>query len=97
MKEILNKIKNSEDSDFVINGFNEIVSVNDFDEEVILFFNAKRAIEDFFEGNKLPVHDPSGDPQLESSIAVSGKEYIESVFDKNYDDALEYIVGIAKN
>lgn len=97
MKEILNKIKNSEDNDFVINGFNEIVSVNDFDEEVILFFNAKRAIEDFFDGTKLPLHDSSGDPRLESNVAVSGKEYIESVFDKNYDDALEHIVWIAKN
>jgi predicted glycosyltransferase len=92
MEELIEKIKEHTDSSIVINGFNEIIAVNDLDEETILHNNATRAIESFFDKLKVHSNHPSGDPQLEAFVTVSGKEYVELMFNKSYDDALEYIV-----
>lgn len=95
MKELIETIQQHPSSEIAINGFNEIIATSELDEETILYFDAKRVLESVFEGMKLPLHDSSGDPQLETSASVSGKRYIEIVFNNNYDEALEYVVGLA--
>jgi hypothetical protein len=90
MKEIL---KDYLHTSIVINAFDEIISTDDYDNETILASNAKRHIEQYFDGRLVHVNSPDGDPQEETMERVSGTEYIEYMFGNDYDVALEEIIN----
>lgn len=95
MKEILTKIKEEGDKKFVINGFNEIISVDEFDNEKIISNDAKYTIDDFYKNLKITIPHPSGNPELEIDEKVESWEYINYEFEGSYDKALEDIVNRA--
>lgn len=76
-----------------LNGFNEIISIDDQENESIIYQNGKREIEIYFDNRLIPVHSSDGDPQKETSERISGIEYIKIIFGGDYDEALEELIN----
>jgi len=51
--------------------------------------DANELIEDYYDGDELPIHHPSGNPELEEVERVTGREYIMGYFDGDYNEAFE--------
>lgn len=51
--------------------------------------DAKELIEDYYDGEELHIHHSSGNPELEESEKVTGREYITGWFDGDYNEAFE--------
>jgi len=95
VKEILNKIRQEGNKGIVINAFNEIISVDEFDTEKIIANDAKYIIDDFYDNAQINIPHPSGNPELETEEKVEGWEYINYEFEGSYDKALEDMVNRA--
>ena len=96
MKEILTKIKEEGNKEIVINAFNEIISVDEFDTEKIIANDAKYVIDDFYNNAQINIPHTSGNPELETEEKVEGWEYINYEFEGSYDKALEDIISRVK-
>lgn len=92
MKDLIEKFEQHKGCEIVINAFNEIIATDEMEVETILYSDAKRVLEGVFDNLKVHVNDSSGDPRLETSMTVSGEEYIEMMFNGDYDEALDYIL-----
>jgi hypothetical protein len=90
MEELLRDYLHTE---IVINAFNELVSIDDMDNEIIIASNAKYFIQGYFEGRRVVSPSSDWDPQKETMIRVSGAEYVKYVFANDYDLALVEIIG----
>lgn len=95
MKNFIEKIEQYEGCQIIINAFDEIIAVNELDEETIVYSDAKKVINKVFDNQKIYITDPSVQPILENIKVVSGKEYIEIMFNGDYDDALRFLVQFA--
>lgn len=75
-----------------INGFDEIIALDELDGEHLVCSGAKYQIEQHFNDYELTEISGDGDPQKERDVKVSGYTYVKYHFNGDYDKALECIV-----